>query len=159
MKSWYKRFVELLWYYYKIKQFIIFNLKIIFVIKLYSIYLDMYNGYFPKVFQDIMFKKYWIIYSEIFNLNFLLYWKNVFWLLVVFIFLFVFFYTRLSFLDWIEVKKRQIEKLEKEKKLNEEKLKNMAKENKLTVKDIHILDFKIKLQNRKKFKKVKKINV
>ena len=45
--------------------------------------------------------------------------------------------------------------MEKEKKLNDEKLKNMANKKKLTIKDFHILDSKIKLKNKKIFKKFK----
>lgn len=56
-------FWKILWLIYRLRILFFFYLKVIIVIKLISISLDIYNGFYPKIFNDLSFKT--IIWVEI----------------------------------------------------------------------------------------------
>jgi len=118
--SWYKYFLFSLRYYYRSKDFFLFFFKLILILKLISIFLDIYFGFFPNIFKDTI---YWFYLLKFYNYIFFnyLYWLNSFWILILFIFLFFWFFFRVGFLDNVEILKRR--------KLKEQELKNKEKEN------------------------------
>lgn len=141
--SWYKYFLRSLRYYYRSKGFFLFFFKFIIILKIISIFLDIYFGYFPNIFKDNTF---WFFFFEIYNLSSLnfLYWWDSFWLFIVFIFLFFWFFKRIGFRDNVEILRR--------KKLKEQQLKNKEKE-------IDTNKFRINLTQKKIIlkKKIKKL--
>lgn len=107
MISWYNIFLNVLWFYFLLKKKFLFVFKIFIYTKFFSIFLDFYYGYFPKVFQDKVFKDYWnYIYD--FYLFFFSYWQNIFWLYIFLFFLIFFFFPRFSLLDKSEFNLRSV---------------------------------------------------
>lgn len=127
--SWYKYFLFSLRSYYKSKGFFIFFFKLIIILKLISIILDIYFGYFPNIFKDIILKFYFLNLYNVFYSNFL-YWVANFWFFCLFIFCCFWFFFRIGSLDSIELMRRKKLKEQQLKKKNEK----VVQSNKITIK-------------------------
>jgi len=139
--SWYKYFLLSLRYYYRSKGFFLLFFKSIFILKIISIILDIYFGFFPNILKDKVFWFYFLkLYSYIY-LNFF-YWFNSFWLFVLFILCCFYFFFRVGSVDNVEVLKRL--------KLKEQELKNKKNESNINKYMINIKQKKYILKKKVK---------
>lgn len=116
-------FKKFLWLSYRLKLTFLFFFKIFLIFKIFSIFLDIYLGFYPKIFNDLGVKIFLQFFFEWLNLNFLNY--PIFFYFSVFLFC---IYLYIYFPYYIEVRKpyehikiaRELqEKIKKEdKKLN-----------------------------------------
>ena len=122
--SWYKHFLKGLKYYYKIKKNFFFILTCIVFLKIISISLDIYMGYFPNIFHDIVILNLFsILYFKIKII--VEYWFNSLLLIEIFLFCCFWFFVRPGNRDFKEINRREI--LEKEQQIKEKEA-NIEKE-------------------------------
>lgn len=142
--SWYKSFLVSLRNYYRLKKIFLFIIKIIIILKLTSIFLDIYFGYFPNIFNNITLNFYFFNFYKITYENFFYLLKNFWLLFFLFYFCFWFFY-RVGNIDIYEISKR--------KKLNEQLKKKQSYKKKKDFKNIQqkFLLLNKKIKNYKKF--------
>ena len=107
MKTWYRIFIDALWYYLRYKLIFFFLLKMYIIFKLFSITLDIYYGHLPKVFQNMTFKFYNKEVISYIDINIIKYFNSHLSILFIFILLnllFIYFFRLLNPLKHIEEK-------------------------------------------------------
>lgn len=129
---WYRYFLVLLKNYYKFKRVFIFLINFLIFLEITSILIDIYCGYFPNIFKNIVFWFYILQYYNLFVFTFI-YWKNHYWWIFLIGFLCFWFFFRSSIIDW-RVKTKDEDSLNQKKNLNENVKKLNIKQRNLILK-------------------------
>lgn len=109
--NWYKYFLVGLRNYYRFKNLFFLLIKVIFLLKIISICLDIYFGYFPNILKDSIFWFYILKYYNSFFISYI-YWKKNFWLIIFCGFICFWFFFRVGVIDLVEVERRLKQKEE-----------------------------------------------
>lgn len=112
----FKWFLKLLWLVYRLRLFFTFVIKIILIYKIFSIFLDIYLGFYPKIFNDIGLKLFLEKFYNWLDLHFFFYPKFI---NIIILFFFIYIYIFWPFFKEIRKPFESMKSSDSEKKEEE----------------------------------------